>query len=234
MLIYSITFNNKLIYIGQTKLSLDKRVLNYKRALKDLKKKTYVINHLRKHGIENHIFSLIDTCNSFEDLNQKEIFYIAKFNTLYPNGLNLTLGGNAPIFSEETKQKMSRARMGKAPWNKGTKGLMGVHWSNGLKLGPHSEESKNKRKRFGPKNHFFGKTHTTETLTKISTKLKGRMAWNRKFVKIQQLCGKTRKVIRIFEDKQEAVRQGFDIACINRCLRLPHLKHKGFYFLEMK
>lgn len=179
MIIYSVSFENKIVYIGQSRFTLDIRIRNYKSAIKDRKKKTHIINHLRFHGIEKHVFEIIDTANCREELNNKEIFYIDFYNTLCPNGLNLTYGGDSPIFSKETRQKMSKSRKGKTPWNKNTVGLMGKHWAQGLKLGPQSEETKNKRKRFKESNHFYGKTHTEESKNKISQSLKGRTAWNK-------------------------------------------------------
>ena len=68
--------------------------------------------------------------------------------------------------SEESKRKMSEARKGKIPWNKGSKGLQ-VGW--------------NKGKEFlkGEKNPFYGKHHSEETKRKISEAKKGRIPWNK-------------------------------------------------------
>lgn len=52
---------------------------------------------LRKHGIENFSIEQVDTASSIEELRQKEIYYIKKYNTYYlwedSNGYNMTMGG---------------------------------------------------------------------------------------------------------------------------------------------
>lgn len=48
---------------------------------------------MRKYGIEHFTISEICSCDNSE-LNQKEMYYIQSFNSLVPNGYNLTLGGD--------------------------------------------------------------------------------------------------------------------------------------------
>lgn len=45
-----------------------------------------------KYGEDNFIFEILEECKR-DYLNEKEIFYIKNLNTLYPNGYNLTPGG---------------------------------------------------------------------------------------------------------------------------------------------
>ena len=68
--------------------------------------------------------------------------------------------------SEESKQKMSKAKIGISPWNKG-KSLGYTVKNKGKK---HSQESKQKMsdKKIKEKNPFYGKTHSPETLAKMS------------------------------------------------------------------
>jgi hypothetical protein len=61
------------------------RNLNYCRLLD---------NAIRKYGSDNFKVSLICECNTFEELNEKEKYYILIHNSLSPNGYNLTTGGN--------------------------------------------------------------------------------------------------------------------------------------------
>lgn len=229
MIIYGVKYEEKVIYVGQTIRPLERRVSSYRAAVKSSKVKTYIINHLRCHGFESHEFFVIESdISSKEELNEKEILYITSYNTLYPNGMNLTEGGDSPIFSKETRKKMSNAKKGNAPWNKGTKGKMGLHWAVGRKLNPHSEESKRKRKRFGEQNHFFGKTHTKETLEKLSKALKGRKVWNKINDKVMKL-DKNHTIICTYVNKDEAVKDGFDLHSLTRAIR-KHTIYKGFYF----
>lgn len=47
---------------------------------------------IRKYGIENFDFSILEECK-VEELNEKELYYIQKYNS-YFNGYNQTIGGN--------------------------------------------------------------------------------------------------------------------------------------------
>ena len=78
------------IYIGQTVQQLYKRIGNHKIA------KTYIGNALRKHNIEDFYIAVIEVCNSKEQLNRREIDWIMRLNCKYPNGYNLTNGGDKP------------------------------------------------------------------------------------------------------------------------------------------
>jgi group I intron endonuclease len=74
-------------------------------------------NAIRKYGSENFKVSLLCKCDTLEELNDKESYYIKEYNTLSPNGYNLTTGGNKnQKQSEETKFKKSQSLIGK---NKG-------------------------------------------------------------------------------------------------------------------
>lgn len=84
---------NEKIYIGQTIQTITGRWSGHKYCYKHgVNNKLY--NAMRKYGIENfHICSLEELDNTTrEELNQKEIKYIAKFDS-YNNGYNSTLGG---------------------------------------------------------------------------------------------------------------------------------------------
>lgn len=55
-------------------------------------KLTYFHNAIRKYGDENFSVELVIRC-SLKELDDFETEYVKKFNTLYPNGYNLTTGG---------------------------------------------------------------------------------------------------------------------------------------------
>lgn len=89
--IYKITNKiNNLSYIGQS-MNIEERWKHHKR---------FPINHshyplykaFEEFGIENFDFSILEIC-PISDLNNKEIFYINKFNSYY-NGYNQTKGGS--------------------------------------------------------------------------------------------------------------------------------------------
>ena len=88
-IIYKITnkVNNK-SYIGQTRYTIEFRWKQHQHK----KDNTYFHNAIHKYGVENFSIEILEECN-IEDLNQKEIFYIAKYDT-FKNGYNLTIGGD--------------------------------------------------------------------------------------------------------------------------------------------
>lgn len=66
---------------------------------------------IRKYKPENFDIIIICECEN-KELDEKEIYYIKEFNTLSPNGYNLTTGGAKGKDCEETKQKKSAAKKG--------------------------------------------------------------------------------------------------------------------------
>lgn len=68
---------------------------------------------IAKYGWENFEHRLLEEDLTIEEANEKEIFWIAKLNTLSPNGYNLvTGGGSRGIPTEETRQRMSASSKG--------------------------------------------------------------------------------------------------------------------------
>lgn len=113
MVVYKITnkINNK-IYIGQTKnFKIRKRqhlklYKNNKNSLIDLA--------INKYGSNNFEWEVLKECQSQDELNFWETYYIEKFNaTDLNNGYNLKGGGAKPWLSEETKRKIGDSQKGK-------------------------------------------------------------------------------------------------------------------------
>lgn len=98
---------NKKIYIGQTTNDLKIRIRCHKYDHK--RKDYYLYRSMRKYGWENFEFSIIKECLNQEDLNNSEIFFIQKFNSIDPkNGYNLDYGGGGVGGrSEFVKQKIT-------------------------------------------------------------------------------------------------------------------------------
>lgn len=109
-LIYMIRnkINNKK-YIGQTIRALNDRMNDYKRGFGN----DYLNNAFNKYGWNNFEFTVIDTAQTIEELNSKEIKYIIKYNTTNKMiGYNIELGGNNATPTIETLEKMSRSHLG--------------------------------------------------------------------------------------------------------------------------
>jgi group I intron endonuclease len=99
-------------YIGYTTKTLEKRRKEHLYKSKYISDKHYFYlfkSAIRKYGIDSFEWEILENCSSIEDCCDKEIYYINEYNTISPNGYNLTKGGNGGIQSEETKIKISNS-----------------------------------------------------------------------------------------------------------------------------
>ena len=117
-----------------------------------------IIKNIYKKRPETLKEEYIKTCYSEEEMCSDEQYYIKLFKTLWPNGYNLTEGGDGVIPCEETRKKISEN-----------------HWDcsgeNHYMFGKHhTEESKrkNRESNLGKPSAFKGKKHTEETRKKMS------------------------------------------------------------------
>lgn len=112
MIVYKLTnqLNDK-SYIGQTIGSLERRW--YYHCRKTRNHCIYLANAIKKYGKENFNRIILRGCNTIEELNFWEPFYIKLFNTLSPNGYNLQLGGDNHETSLETRSKLSKSAKGR-------------------------------------------------------------------------------------------------------------------------
>lgn len=103
-----------------------------------------------KYGVENFKTDVLRECQTQEELDYWEQYYIKTLNTKVPNGYNLTDGGGGTSgyeLTEEHKRKLSESH-------------------KGMKA---SEEARQKMSlaHSGDKNIMFGRTHTKEARDKI-------------------------------------------------------------------
>ena len=107
-IIYKYVFDNGKIYVGQTRQSLLKR---HRQHFSD--RLLYVDKMIRTHDY----FLEVVTEAPIEQLNDLEQYYIAKFDCLYPNGLNFSTGGGVGRkLSEESRKKMHDKKSGENHW----------------------------------------------------------------------------------------------------------------------
>lgn len=107
--IYKITSPSNKIYIGQS-INIEKRWKQYQRL--DCKKQPKLFNSFQKHGVKNHIFEIIEECNS-EQLNEREIYWKQYYDTI-DKGLNCELFDiGQGCRSHEVKHKISNSLKGK-------------------------------------------------------------------------------------------------------------------------
>lgn len=134
MVIYA--FKNKIngkMYVGQTQRTFGTRTKQHLN-----RSDTYFDKALAKYGLDNFSYEIIDRGSTLEELNEKERYWIVEYDCLWPNGYNLTTGGDGVKgyqHTDENKIKMSEAKKGKVT---------------------------------GESNSFYGKKHTTEAIKKMS------------------------------------------------------------------
>jgi len=114
----------------------------------------YLNRAIKKYGKGNFVKEILCKCNSLEELNDKEKYYIKEYNTKVPYGYNLTDGGEGNlgwIPSNDTRKKNSEAHMGEK------------NYFFGKRRDDHSEKMKGKNnpmygiRRFGKENPMYGK-----------------------------------------------------------------------------
>ncbi|HMS90704.1 MAG TPA: NUMOD3 domain-containing DNA-binding protein [Candidatus Absconditabacterales bacterium] len=169
--IYKITNPKGRIYVGQS-IDIEKRFNQYKQ-LTHCKSQKKLYNSLKKYGISEHVFEVLEEC-SLKELNRRERYWQEYFNVLH-EGLNLLLTSTEQVrtvFSEETRRKISESLKGNTPWNKGrqmpqdTKNKI----SEKLKGRKLSEDTKEKRR---------GNKQSQETINKrVSSRRNNSSIWH--------------------------------------------------------
>lgn len=105
-------------YIGQA-VNIEVRNRNEKRNIErgyihpDKSANVHFNRAIKKYGSNSFSFHIIELCDR-NSLDEKEQFYIKKFNSLSPNGYNLTEGGTKGTkgykFSDEQRKHMSEVQ----------------------------------------------------------------------------------------------------------------------------
>lgn len=150
MIIYKVTnINNGKIYIGQTIISMRERKSCHIRRSLNKNITSHFHRSIRKHGIDSFKWEIIDNALSREELNKKEKYWIKHFDSLNnKKGYNMTSGGDSPAMREETRNRLSLIQKGK-------------------KITPEQSKARSERMK-GKGNHFYGRSHSKETISKIS------------------------------------------------------------------
>ena len=154
---------------------------------------------VKKYGKDAFTYEILEENVFDEFLPDLEVVYIANYNTVAPNGYNLTHGGEKNVIpSDETRRKLSEANKGENNPNFGKTGEKNHFFGKKHSAGARrkiSEARKGKKPynlgktlstehrrkiseaakdRTGEKNHFFGKKHSEETRRRLSETNKGK------------------------------------------------------------
>lgn len=183
MLIYKITNTvNGKVYIGQTTYPLYHRWSAHKQNTSHCK---YLGAAIVKYGEDKFKIEQIDTAETFDELNEKEVYWIKFYDAQNrEKGYNLRSGGDSSLHSEESKAKMSQTRKGKKQskeliqkriesrkgytHSEKTRELIGKA-NTGKKRRPWTEEEK---KQIGERSK--GRKYSPETIEKMRIAAKNR------------------------------------------------------------
>jgi len=152
MIIYKATNKiNGMVYVGCTEKSLERRIAYYKSDFKTKRKIVHsFILKMKEFEFSDFIFEQIDTADSFTEMHEKEIFWIAQYDSLNEkHGYNISPGGNT--CSSETRVRMGKSQKGKFI----------------------SKETREKTSKT-----LMGHTVSKETRARISEKKIGKKTWN--------------------------------------------------------
>jgi group I intron endonuclease len=167
VVIYVITDNtNGKQYVGQTIHSAE---LRFAQHCKPSETNCRLLNRaISAHGKENFFVSVLEELNSADKLDEREIYWISKLNTLSPNGYNLEGGGQGKaVVSEETRAKLSAALKGKFVGDKNP--FYGKHHTDETKLRMREKH----RDMSGENNPNYGREFSEEHRRRISESKRG-------------------------------------------------------------
>jgi len=120
MKLYKVTnTKNGKVYIGQTNRSIEERWKEHCKPA--LRERSYLSNAIQKYGKENFAVEELAKCETQEELDKQEDELINSHNSMSPNGYNLRHGGMGGKLSEEAKEKVRQARIGKKHSNESKK-----------------------------------------------------------------------------------------------------------------
>lgn len=164
--------NNKK-YIGQSTNIADRWRRHISELNMGLHHNDYLQKSWIKYGQEMFLFYILEECGETQ-LNDKERYYIEKYNTLdRDKGYNLKSGGqDFNSFSDELKNKMSVSI--KKTYSDPNRRK--IQSENALK---QWADPSIKAKIMGENNGMYGRHHTEESKRKMSEKKMGTVSWRR-------------------------------------------------------
>lgn len=202
---------NSKFYIGQTSKTNPKyRWYQHKSASKNLSIKDTSALHkaMNKYGLEHFYFIIIEEVpNDF--LNEREKFWIKFYNSLSPNGYNLTVGGEGALGRksrfkgvlrpQEVKDKIKKTwtKEKREYYSNLFKGENNPNYGKQLSV---ETKSKIRNATLGEKNHFFGKHHSEETKQKLS------QAQNNNKKQVIMKDKNTGEILKVFESLSAAAK----------------------------
>lgn len=209
--IYRITnlLNNK-IYIGQTKDPKTRWSRHKSDARLDKKYNWHLYDAMRKYGVDNFVFEVIAQTKFFEEVDRLEVLFIEQYRSTDKNvGYNISAGGQAnKLVSLETRNKMSKAALGREAWNKNkpcskeTKKLLSqANRGNKFRLGVKTSE----KTKILLSQINTGKKATDATKHKMSRSMLGKNAGEK-----NGMFGKTSAIAKLTMEQAAEIRRDYN------------------------
>lgn len=213
--IYKISNNfDEKLYIGlTTKSKAVERWYQHRFSARHLSDSdnSYLHKAMANHGVDNFIFEVIEETSN-DKLPEREQYWINYYNSVAPNGYNLTSGGEGtPGFSRpQTKEEREKKGESVKSFYQNHPEVKDAYRQRMIENNNNPEYRKKTLegyKRFceenpnyfsGENNPFYGKHHTEESLQKIH------QAAAKRQKPIQQLDKDTREVIATYSGVKEA------------------------------
>ncbi|MFW6246615.1 MAG: GIY-YIG nuclease family protein [bacterium] len=197
--------NNKK-YVGQTIRTLIDRINDYKRGYGN----DYINNAFNKYGWDNFEFTIIDTASTIDELNNKEIYYINKYNSNNKNfGYNIESGGDNKIPTIETIEKMSRSHLGIKQTNEWVnKRIANAGTEEAKKYGRRKTDIEKQELSDKSPKYWLGRERDEKTKEKISRTKKERGLSDKQknilFKTVYKKNPKTNEILETFESTSHA------------------------------
>lgn len=119
---------NRKKYVGQTVQGITKRWARHCWLSTRNSSNMIISAAIAKYGEEAFFVSQIDSADSLEEANEKEVFWAKYYNCFAPHGYNLKAGGRTYChLSEEVKKKIGDANRGKRASDETRKRLSEAH-----------------------------------------------------------------------------------------------------------
>ena len=220
MIIYKST--NKItgkIYIGQTTHTLDKRIKGHIKESKIESNRPFMLS-INKYGKDNFEFETIDSVNNLDELNDKEVYWINFYNSVSPNGYNVTGGGQGKkmIPTKELGKRISEGLKNSEKWQT---------------LLNNDEYLKKREEKFI--NSSKGKKFSPEHKEKIWEKNKERIIkFNKSTSKKWIVVDKNNNIIRMTGKEEYFEKLGMDTGDISRMCKIlsqgkNRKRYNGYY-----
>lgn len=207
-------------YIG---LSVDIRD-RWRRHVSELRLDSHENDYLQKswnvYGQDSFSFSILEECSE-PQLNDKERYYIEKYNTLDRDyGYNLKSGGqDYNRFTDELKERIRKAV--KASYDDPNRRK--IQRDNALK---QWADPSVKKKILGENNGMYGRHHTEESKKKMSEKKMGTPSWRRNRTPVFCI-----ELNRSFNDATDAGKElSLDGSCILKVCRGERYTCGGYHW----